>query len=307
MSIAVIGSVFVDIKGFPDGLFIPKGRNAGHILQVHGGVIRNVAEDIGRAGFSPVMIALSDTTGIGQDVIDRLRSSDVDTSHMRRVPNGCGTWLAVFDENGDVAASISARPDLRPIAAILREEGDAVFSSVDSVVVELDLESEILDAAYALAARYGKPVYAVVSNISIALEQKDRLKNTECFVCNQQEAGILFQTGLDTLEPEDLARILPVLLHKASIPSMVVTMGSRGAVYADRDGRTGVVPARETAVADTSGAGDAFFFGVFIGLTCGRSLREACEIGTIQASSVITVTDNTVRPDVREEIARYLE
>ena len=46
MGIVVIGSVFVDIKGYPFNTYIPKGRNAGRVIQVHGGVSRNVAEDI---------------------------------------------------------------------------------------------------------------------------------------------------------------------------------------------------------------------------------------------------------------------
>ena len=46
MGIVVIGAVFVDIKGYPESNFIPSGRNAGRVEQVHGGVARNVAEDI---------------------------------------------------------------------------------------------------------------------------------------------------------------------------------------------------------------------------------------------------------------------
>ena len=46
MPIVVVGNVFVDIKGFPDNQYIPSGRNAGRIEIVHGGVGRNVAEDI---------------------------------------------------------------------------------------------------------------------------------------------------------------------------------------------------------------------------------------------------------------------
>ena len=46
MGIVVIGAVFVDIKGYPLSTYIPGGRNAGRIEQVHGGVSRNVAEDI---------------------------------------------------------------------------------------------------------------------------------------------------------------------------------------------------------------------------------------------------------------------
>ena len=46
MGIVVIGAVFVDIKGYPLSAYIPGGRNAGRIEQVHGGVSRNVVEDI---------------------------------------------------------------------------------------------------------------------------------------------------------------------------------------------------------------------------------------------------------------------
>ena len=46
MGIVVIGAVFVDIKGYPLSTYIPGGRNAGRVEQVHGGVSRNVAEDM---------------------------------------------------------------------------------------------------------------------------------------------------------------------------------------------------------------------------------------------------------------------
>ena len=31
MGIVVIGAVFVDIKGFPEDVYVPEGRNAGRI------------------------------------------------------------------------------------------------------------------------------------------------------------------------------------------------------------------------------------------------------------------------------------
>ena len=46
MGIVVIGDVFIDIKGYSIASYIPQGRNVGTIAQIHGGVGRNVAEDI---------------------------------------------------------------------------------------------------------------------------------------------------------------------------------------------------------------------------------------------------------------------
>jgi len=72
MGIVVIGAVFVDIKGYPLSTYIPGGRNAGRIEQVHGGVSRNVAEDIANVELRPTFVGLVDDTGMGQDVIDKL-------------------------------------------------------------------------------------------------------------------------------------------------------------------------------------------------------------------------------------------
>ena len=53
-----------------------------------------------------------------------------------------------------------------------------------------------------------------------------------------------------------------------------------------------VCPAKKVQVKDTTGAGDAFCAGVSAGLTYGKSLAEAVEIGTTLAASVIVSMDN---------------
>ena len=86
--------------------------------------------------------------------------------------------------------------------------------------------------------------------------------------------------------------ILADRLPKAEIPSMVVTMGAQGAVYADLEGNKGACPARNVQVKDTTGAGDAFCAGVSIGLTYGKTLPEAIDIGSTLAASVIISSEN---------------
>ena len=292
MGIVVIGASFVDIKGYPNGAFIPTGRNAGKVVQIHGGVGRNVAEDIANCELRPTFITLVDDTGTGADVVAKLKSHKVNTDYIRATADGLGTWLAVFDDDGDVYASISKRPDLTPIADILDEHGDEIFRDADSIVIEIDLDKETVKRVFRLAKRYNKKVYAVVSNMSIALERRDFLQSVDCFVCNRQEAGILFADHFEDVAGLDMAKILADRIKRANIPSMIVTMGGDGAVYANLDGETGHCPAKKVAVNDTTGAGDSFFAGVAIGLTYGKDLRRACEIGTTLAASVIITSEN---------------
>lgn len=292
MAIVVIGAVFVDVKGFPEDLYLPTGRNAGEIKFVHGGVGRNVAEDIANVELRPVFVSLVDKSAQGEEVVRQLRRHKVNTDYIRAVPNGMGMWLAVFDQYGDLAGSISQRPDLSRICDILDQKGDEIFKNADSVVIEADIGKDIVKRALDLAEKYGKPVYGVVANMGIASERRDFLQRMDCFVCNQAEAGILFVADYANITPDELCADLPARLESANIPSIVVTMGSRGAVYASRNGEVGFFPAEHVKVRDTTGAGDAFCAGVAIGLTYGKSMRDSVEIGTRLAASVIKVSEN---------------
>lgn len=301
MGIVVIGAVFVDIKGYPLSTYIPAGRNVGRVEQVHGSVGRNVAEDIANVELRPTFVSLVDETGTGADVIAKLRNHKVNTDYIRTVPDGMGTWLAIFDNTGDVVASISKRPDLRPILNILEEKGDEIFRDADSIALEIDIGPDIVKRVMQLADKYHKDVYAVVSNMSIAVERRDLITRASCFVCNQQEAGIMFMADYSGITPEEMRAELVQKVQQAKLHRMVVTMGGAGAVYADAvSGESGICPAQKVHVKDTTGAGDAFFSGVTIGLTYGKTLREACEIGARLAASVIC-TDENVCPRFQPE------
>ena len=292
MGIVVIGAVFVDIKGYPESNFIPSGRNAGRVEQVHGGVARNVAEDIANCELRPTFVSLVDRSGTGADVVRKLRDHKVNTDYIRTTRDGMGTWLAVFDNDGDVYSSISKRPDLMPIADILDEQGDEIFSRADSIVIEICIDKEIVKRVFKLAKKHNKKVFAVVANMGIALQRRDFLQSIDCFVCNIQEAGMLFSDDYTGKSKDEMEKILCEKVVAARIPSMIVTMGGDGAVYADKYGNKGYCPARRVEVKDTTGAGDSFCAGVAIGLTYGKTLAEACEIGAHLAASVIVTSEN---------------
>lgn len=292
MAMVVVGAVFVDVKGFPEDNYIPTGRNAGRVEFVHGGVGRNVAEDIANVELRPRFVSLVDDNAEGEAVLKKLRKHKVNTDYVLSVPDGMGMWLAVFDNSGDLAGSISKRPDPSALAQLLEEKGDEIFADADSIVVEIDLDKEVVKQVFKYAEKYHKKVYAVVANMSIASQRRDFLQSTDCFVCNVLEAGILFVTDFSQLSPEELCEELSQRVISARIPAVVVTMGSKGSVYADMQGNKGVCPAETVQVRDTTGAGDAFCAGVAMGLTYGKTMPEALEIGTRLAASVITVSEN---------------
>ena len=307
MGIAVIGTVFVDIKGFPYNTYLPTGRNAGNVEFIHGGVARNVVEDIANLELRPSFIGLVDNNGTGEEVKRKLENHKVDTKYVRSVPDSMGMWLAVFDNSGDLAGSVSKRPDQKELERLLDEEGDEIFKNADSVVIEIDLGKEIIKRSIALAEKYRKKIFAVVANMTLAAERRDFMKSMDCVIGNEEEAGILFVEDLSDREPEEMENVLFDKITNANIPSMVVTLGSRGSVYAELGGSRGFVPANPVEVKDTTGAGDAFCAGVAAGLTYGRTLGEAVEIGTRLASSVIMSSENVCPRFLPKELGIDIE
>ena len=302
MGIAVIGPVFVDIKGYPYNTFIPGGRNSGKVEIVHGGVSRNIVEDLANMETRPTFLSLVDESGTGTDVISKLQKHKVNTSYIKAVKDGMGMWLAVFDNSGDVISSISKRPDFTPILDVLNEYGDEIFSQCDSISLEIDMDKEIVKKVFDFAKKYKKDVYAVISNMTIAVERRDFFKDVKCLVCNKEEAGILFSEDYSNLNADDIQSILPEKIKAAQIPNMVVTLGAGGAVYADETGNAGFCPALKVDVVDTTGAGDSFFAGVCGGMTYGLSLEKACCVGARLAAAVILSVENVCPRFLPEEL-----
>lgn len=302
MSIVVLGAVFVDIKGFPESQYIPDGRNAGRIEYIQGGVSRNVVEDIANLELRPTFVSIVDESALGTDVLRKLNDHKVNTDYMQVIPNGMGTWLAVFDEKGDLAGSISQRPNLAPVLDILEEKGDEIFQKASSVVLEIDMDKDIVKKTVQFAEKYNKKLFGVVSNMSIAVERRDFLQKFDCLICNKQEAGIFFTEDYEDMKQDELLPIICERIEKGKINSIIVTMGGDGAIYASRNGEKGFCPAKKVMVKDTTGAGDAFCAGVASALTYGKSLADACEIGSRLAASVITSSSNVCPRFLPEEL-----
>ena len=68
---------------------------------------------------------------------------------------------------------------------------------------------------------------------------------------------------------------------------MIITLGDKGAVYADMFGYKGWVPARNVIVKDTTGAGDNLVAGFMDALLRGFSFRECCEAGIRTAADSV--------------------
>ena len=141
-------------------------------------------------------------------------------------------------------------------------------------------------------AGYIEYIHGVVSNMNIAIERKDLLKQFDCLICNQLESSILFSRDFKEISAEELSHTLIDEVQQSEFNSLIVTLGEAGSLYVKNNGESGFCQARQIEVKDTTGAGDAFCAGTSAGLTYGKSMLEAMKIGSHLASSVIASCEN---------------
>lgn len=293
--VAVIGTVFVDCKGLAYEHYRPEGRNLGRVEFVHGGVGRNVAENLAYLETPVTFVSTVDESGLGQEIRERLQKNGVAVDYLLNVSDsGMGMWLVIVDEKGNVAGSISHMPDLKPLQKWLEDRGEALIREASHIALELDLNESIAEHVLKLARRERKPVYGLPGNLDIVMKRPDLLDELACFICNEHEAGQLWGQTLSGDDPESVLDPLHHFLKERKLSRMVVTLGANGAVYCDRErGEAGYCPAEKVEPVDTSGAGDAFFSGTVAGLCRGLDLESAVRIGTKAAAWTIRCEEST--------------
>jgi len=293
-STAIFGSVFVDVKGFPFEKYIATATNIGDVKIVHGGVSRNVAENMVNIGQRVSFVTMFDVDAIGDDVRRRLASRGVDVRNAVRARNGMGMWLAVMDENGDLAGSVSKQPDFTQLEALIDREGDRIVRECANIVLEIDTTAAIAGKVFDLAEKHNKDVYVVVGNMGVILKNPDMLPRTRLFILNEIEAGRLFSRNLADMKPHEVQRIMIEEADARGLREIIITMGARGAAYYDSlSGDTGIVPAENVVMVDSTGAGDAFFSGTVAARMNGCSLCEAARLGTHLAALTLQTEEST--------------
>lgn len=287
-NVAVIGTIFVDYKGFSHVSYHAQGRNLGKVEIVAGGVGRNVAVNLAHLNVATWLAGTVDNDSIGREIKQKIHESGVNIACLKEVPqHGMGKWLAILDQEGNLMGSISQMPD----ESILQNEISPVLPkllpNINALVLEIDLGFPLIQEVIERANKHQCQIYALPGNLSVIGQHFDLFQFLECFVCNKIEAeSLMGKQGLDTAD--QMLAAMSVFKQQHKIKNFVVTMGERGAVYLDNNGSSGHQNAIIVDVIDTSGAGDSFFSAVVAAMIYGKTLAQAVALAAKVAALVVS-------------------
>lgn len=129
-----------------------------------------------------------------------------------------------------------------------------IIEKSDFIIAQFESAIESTVAAFRIAKAVG---VKTILNPAPALENvpEELLKVTDMIIPNETETEIL--TGI-TIEDEESLNKAANSFHQLGIEVVIITIGSKGAFYAIKNGKSGVVPAFKVNAVDTTAAGDTF-------------------------------------------------
>lgn len=261
MGITVVGSINADLV-----CRVERHPSPGETLTGSGGDIIAGGKGANQAVAAALLGApVSFVGAVGDDpycepAIEYLRSSGVDLDAVAQIKN-CPTGLAIITVSDDGENTIVVIPgaNAHVTADYVAKHKDRI-AGADIVLLQGEIPAD--GFAEAIAQAQGR----VVVNLAPVVEvPHDALLKANPLLANEHEAGLILDqvgAGITSEEPHDLA----TALLDAGFESVVLTLGSQGALVADANGLRDI-PTPSVTPVDTTGAGDAF-----AGALCSRLL-----------------------------------
>ena len=281
MTLIVLGSANRDYAVAVERQPRPGETVLGGALSVAmGGKGANQAVAAARAGAKPVFILAVGSDSVGADTLAELRARGVDVSHARTVDASTGVALITVSADGEntivVAPGANAVLDPTDVANVVASLADA--SSI--LLCQLEISPEVVSAAATQIEKIGG---RFVLNLSPSRYVSPKLLGlADPLILNETEAAELASSTIDS--PADAQTVARRLLTTSR--SVVITLGSDGAIVADSTGVTHT-PAERVTVVDTTGAGDAFAGALAAALVAGDSLATAVTAGISAGSAAV--------------------
>ncbi|WP_030784011.1 ribokinase [Streptomyces sp. NRRL S-920] len=262
--IAVLGSANMDLVAY-----VTRAPRRGETVTgrefrtIPGGKGANQAVAAARAGATVSMIGAVGTDVFGARLRSTLEHSGVDTDLLRTVETPTGTAHIVVDDEG--GNSIVVVPGANGTVKGLTPGDEALIASANALLLQLEIPVKGALTAARAARRHG--VRTVLTPAPAQELPEELLAATDLLLPNEHEAATL--TGIAD-DPRAAARSL-----LSQVPEVVITLGSRGSLYAARGAEPVMVPAPRVTAVDTTGAGDTFAGTLAVALAEGRPVPDA--------------------------------
>lgn len=291
--IVVVGSANIDQVFRVERIPSPGETVLSHGLSTAlGGKGQNQAVAAARAGAQTTFVGAVGADTFGEMVRAGMGDDSIDIAQLRTSPKPTGTALIAVDGTGE--NTIIVEPGANGDIVALSSADAAAITAASALVLQLEIPlATVVEAAKIAQAA---DTLVILNAAPIQTLPQELLDVLDVLIVNEHEAAELARdNGLDP-ELDGLGERLLSL-----VPTVIVTLGSKGASLH----RTGfdqiVVPAHRVTSVDATGAGDTFCGAFAAGLVEGMEADAALRFAVAAAS--ISVESNGAVPSIPRRAA----
>ena len=277
--IAVVGSANTDLVTFADVFPRPGETLFGRNFDLgFGGKGANQAVAARLCGAEVLMVAKVGRDLFGEATIRNFESFGIDTTHVKIVedaPTGVAPIFVEPSGQNRILVVKGANDKLTPADV---DAAAAELQRVDTIILQFEIPLATIYHTVRFARAHN--IRCIVNPAPAVPASLSDLAGADYFIPNESEAE--FITGLPVQTMEEATACATALLGKG-FRRVVLTLGARGALFADSTGHVHVPPFGVTAV-DTTGAGDAFIGSLAVFLAEGLPEKDAVARASLYAA-----------------------
>ena len=287
-SIVVVGSANIDQVFSVERIPSPGETVLSHGMSTAlGGKGQNQAVAAARAGAKTIFIGAVGADSFGDMVRAGLSCDAIDVTHLKTTEKPTGTALIAVDGTGENTIIVEAGANQE--VAQLTTEDAAAIGAASALVMQLEIPRDTVMEAARIARAAGTQV--ILNAAPIQGLPKELLDNVDVLIVNEHEAAELARDNNLAPELDGLGqRLLSI------IPTVIVTLGSKGASLHRVGSDALLVPAHRVTAVDATGAGDTFCGAFAAGLIEGMMADDALRFAGAAAS--ISVEHHSAVPSI---------
>lgn len=255
----------------------------GEFMMNPGGKGANQAVAVARLGGNVAFVGKVGDDIFGRQTREQLADEEIDISHLGTVAD-CASGVALINVDADGENCITVASGAN--AMLRASDIDAaahLIADADIVLMQLEVPLPTVVHAARLAKSKGVKVVLNPAPAPMTPLPVDLLENVDILIPNRTELEILSGLPCDETVSPAVER-----MKSMGVRSLVVTLGSKGALICSGDTSPHLVPSFKVKAVDTTAAGDTFCAALCVVLAEGRTLDEAVLFGNLAASLTVT-------------------
>lgn len=259
-----------------------------------GGKGANQAVAAARAGAKTTIISKLGKDKIGQSIIDNLKTNFVDTSHIELIDGLQNDYsdihINIKDKDNDIKRYSGA---IDSFTVDMIDNNKQVLLNSNIIVCQLKCPLEVTERLIDFCHKNSKTIILTPCRPQKLVNRNDLIDKITIITCNKKECQEIFKT--DNIEE----------CIKKYPNKLIVTLGSEGLIYYNGK-RIIHMPAIDTNVLDTTGAGDTLNGNLAALLSKGVDLKHALRKAMYASSLKIQVKSAQKGMPYKNELEKFI-